>query len=76
MAMKKLFLKSDVNPEKMVLVSIYIVLAIVIITGISVIHEKYQLAREYCSGKGGVLLQDKSGEFHCIKSKSIITLSN
>jgi cell division protein FtsL len=76
MAMKKLFLKSDVNPEKMVLVSIYIVLAIVIITGISVIHEKYQLAREYCAGKGGVLLQDKGGEFHCIKSKSVITLSD
>ena len=76
MAMKNLFRKSDVNPEKMVLVSIYIVLAIVIITGISVIHEKFQLAREYCSGKGGVLLQDKSGEFHCIKSKSVITLSD
>jgi len=76
MAMKNLFNQSKVNPEKMVLVSIYIVLAIVIITGISVIHERFQLAREYCSGKGGVLLQDKSGEFHCIKSKSIITLSD
>ena len=76
MAMKNLFRKSDVNPEKMVLVSIYIVLAIVIVTGISVIHEKYQLAREYCSGKGGVLLQDKGGEFYCIKSKSVIMLSN
>ena len=76
MAMKKLFNQSKVNPEKMVLVSTYIILFIVIITGISVIHEKYQLAREYCSGKGGVLLQDKSGEFHCIKSKSVITLSD
>jgi hypothetical protein len=76
MAMKNLFRKSDVNPEKMVLVSIYIVLFIVIITGISVIHERFQLAREYCAGKGGVLLQDKGGEFYCIKSKSVITLSN
>lgn len=76
MAMKKLFNQSKVNPEKMVLVSTYIILFIVIITGISVIHEKFQLAREYCSGKGGVLLQDKSGEFHCIKSKSVITLSD
>ena len=72
MAMKNLFNQSKVNPEKMVLVSIYIVLAIVIITGISVIHERFQLAREYCSGKGGVLLQDKGGEFYCIKSKSVI----
>ena len=76
MAMKKLFNQSKVNPEKMVLVSAYIILFIVIITGISVIHEKYQLAREYCAGKGGVLLQDKSGEFHCIKSKSVIMLSD
>jgi hypothetical protein len=76
MAMKNLFNQSKVNPEKMVLVSIYIVLAIVIITGISVIHERFQLAREYCSGKGGVLLQDKGGEFYCIKSKSVIMLSN
>ena len=76
MAMKNLFRKSDVNPEKMVLVSAYIILFIVIITGISVIHEKFQLAREYCAGKGGVLLQDRGGEFHCIKSKSVITLSD
>jgi len=76
MAMKNLFNQSKVNPEKMVLVSIYIVLAIVIITGISVIHERFQLAREYCSGKGGVLLQDKGWEFYCIKSKSVIMLSN
>ncbi len=76
MAMKNLFNQSKVNPEKMVLVSAYIILFIVIITGISVIHEKYQLAREYCAGKGGVLLQDKGGEFYCIKSKSVITLSD
>lgn len=76
MAMKNLFNQSKVNPEKMVLVSAYIVVFIVIITGISVIHEKYQLAREFCAGKGGVLLQDKSGEFHCIKSKSVIMLSD
>jgi hypothetical protein len=76
MAMKNLFNQSKVNPEKMVLVSTYIILFIVIITGISVIHEKYQLAREYCAGKNGILLQDKGGEFHCIKSKSVITLSD
>jgi cell division protein FtsL len=76
MAMKNLFNQSKVNSEKMILVSAYIVVFIVIITGISVIHEKYQLAREFCAGKGGVLLQDKSGEFHCIKSKSVIMLSD
>jgi hypothetical protein len=61
MAMKNLFLKSKFHPEKM--------------TTISILSEKRKIAEEFCSGKKGVLLQDKSGEFYCIKGKSIVLLS-
>lgn len=75
MAMRKLFLKSNFHPEKMILITAYVFIIFGILTTISILHDRRKLAEEFCSGKKGVLLQDKSGEFYCIKSKSIVLLS-
>ena len=75
MAMKNLFLKSDFHPEKMILVTAYVILIFSILTMISIISEKRKIAEDFCSGKKGVLIQDKSGEFYCIKGKSLVLLS-
>ena len=75
MAMKNLFPKSKINPEKMVLITAYVLLIFGILTTISILSEKRKIAEEFCTGKKGVLLQDKSGEFYCIKSKSLVLLS-
>jgi hypothetical protein len=75
MAMKNLFLKSKFHPEKMILITAYVLIIFGILTTISILSEKRKIAEEFCSGKKGVLLQDKSGEFYCIKGKSIVLLS-
>jgi len=75
MAMKNLFRKSDFHPEKMILVTAYVILIFSILTMISIISEKRKIAEDFCSGKKGVLIQDKSGEFYCIKGKSLVLLS-
>ena len=75
MAMKNLFLKSDFHPEKMILVTAYVLIIFGILTTISILYEKRKIAEDYCAGKKGVLIQDKSGQFYCIKGKSLVLLS-
>lgn len=75
MAMKNLFLKSKFHSEKMILITAYVLIIFGILTTISILSEKRKIAEEFCSGKKGVLIQDKSGEFYCIKGKSIVLLS-
>jgi hypothetical protein len=59
----------------MILITAYVLIIFGILTTISILSEKRKIAEEFCSGKKGVLLQDKSGEFYCIKGKSIVLLS-
>ncbi len=75
MAMKNLFLKSNFHPEKMILVTAYVILIFSILTMESILSEKRKIAEDFCSGKKGVLIQDKSGQFYCIKGKSLVLLS-
>jgi len=75
MAMKNLFLKSNFHPEKMILITAYVFIIFGILTTITVLHDRRKLAEEFCSGKKGILIQDKSGEFYCIKGKSLVLLS-
>ena len=72
--MKNLFHKSNFNPEKMILVTIYAMIILGILGTVSFLYEKRKIAEDFCAGKNGILLQDKSGQFYCIKSKSIVLL--
>jgi hypothetical protein len=76
MAMKNLFLKSDFHPEKMILITAYVFIIFGILTTISILHDRRKIAEDHCTGKKGTLIQDKNGQFYCIKSKSIISLSD
>ena len=75
MAMKNLFLKSDFHPEKMILITAYVFIIFGILTTISILHDRRKIAEDHCAGKKGTLIQDKSGQFYCIKSKSLVLLS-
>jgi uncharacterized membrane protein YcaP (DUF421 family) len=76
MAMKNLFRKNNFDSEKMVLITAYVFIIFGILTTISILSEKRKIAEEFCSGKKGILIQDKSGEFYCIKGKSLVLLSD
>jgi hypothetical protein len=75
MATKTLFLKSDFHPEKMILIAAYVLIVLGILTTISILYEERKIAENQCADKKGTLIQDKSGQFYCIKSKSIVLLS-
>jgi hypothetical protein len=76
MAMRNLFPKNNFHPEKMILVTIYVILVFSVLVMVSILNDKRRIAEDFCVGKKGILLQDKSGQFYCIKSKSIVSLSD
>lgn len=65
-----------INWEYVVLYSFYAFCILVAITGYNVVRSQFLAAEEFCTERKGVLIQDKMGEFYCIKSKSVIKLDD
>jgi hypothetical protein len=65
-----------INWEYVVLYCFYASCILIAITGYNVVRSEFQAAEEFCTEKKGVLIQDKVGEFYCIKSKSVIKLDD
>ena len=55
-----------------VLWSIYGAFFVVVATAYNIIKSERDQRQEYCDNRSGILIQDKSGEFYCIRQKSII----
>jgi len=54
------------------LISIYLMLAGTFGMALTIINVKRQEAEAHCTNKHGILITDKSGEYYCIKEKSVI----
>jgi len=65
-------LLQKINWEYTALYSFYGVCIFIVFLTISILQTKRKDAEDYCTEKRGVVIQEKQGNFVCIKQKSII----
>ena len=72
--MKISLLLRKINWEYVVLYAFYGCCLLIAATAYHTIRSQFQAAEEACQNRNGVLLQEKQGNFICIKRKSVIPI--
>lgn len=69
--MKSLF-KKKIDWEAFVIKMIYALMVLYVVAAFGALNAERTARQSACDDKHGVVIQSKSGEFYCIKEKSII----
>ena len=72
MAMRNLFLKLRTRTDSVIVFIAYISLFVASATAYTIIRDKRLAAEEYCENHRGILFTDRTGDYICIKEKSIV----
>lgn len=65
-------LLQKINWEYVALYSFYGACILIVFFAISVLQTRRKDAEDYCTERRGIVIQEKQGNFICIKQKSII----